>query len=105
MRKLERSRPSSSVARSTKTDFVQHRLDFGIGQEQLPDQAGAIVFDHYRDWSLIQAHVDGRDPVGGFVEGVAGTVDVPDLIAEVAIEMFAGGHGRLRRVREGSQGA
>jgi len=41
-----------------KSNFVHHRRNFRIGHEQFPDQARAVIFNHYSDGRLIQAHVD-----------------------------------------------
>src|SRR5579862_5373627 len=86
-------------------ELLQHGLNFGIGLEELPDKTGAVVFDHYGDGRLVQAHVNGRPPVAVQVVGVERAVNSPEAIAEVAIEMLKGGHRSFGCVRERSEGA
>src|SRR5580658_1717880 len=60
-------------------EFFEHVADFRIGHETVPHQAGPVVFDHDCDRRLIQAHVDGRDPIRALIHCVARAVDVPHL--------------------------
>src|SRR6266700_4811198 len=73
-------------------DLFQHRLDLRIGHEQFPDQPGAIVFDHHCDGRLVQSHEDWRDPVFVQVDCIARTINSPDLVSEIAINMLQRRH-------------
>ena len=66
-----------TVEINLESDFSQHRLNFGISHELLPDQAGPIVLDHHNDRGLIQSHIDRRNPVLARVEGIARSIDIP----------------------------
>ena len=81
-------------------EIFEHGCDFGVRHEVLPNKTGAIVFDHHYDGRLIQSHVNGRDPVGSGIDGVAEAVDAPHGVAEVTVVVLERGHGGFRRVRE-----
>ena len=71
-----------------KSYRVQRRLDLWIRHELLPDQPGAVVFDHDHDWGLIQAHIHILKPVLRLVEAIAKSVDAPQLAAQIAVEVL-----------------
>src|SRR5947207_3004000 len=71
-----------------KPHLLQHRLNLRIGHEQFPDQPGAVVFDHHCDRRLVQSHEDWRNPVFVQVDCIARTIDSPDLVSEIAINML-----------------
>src|SRR2546427_4492751 len=71
-----------------ETDGVEGGLDFRIRHELLPDQARAVVLDHDHDGSLVEAHVDVLEPVFGLVEAIAETVDAPEFVTKIAVEVF-----------------
>ena len=64
-----------------------------------------MVLDHDGDGGLVEAHVDGGDPVVGAVEGVAEAVLAPQAVAEIPVEVQERGPGGLGGVGEGRQGA
>src|ERR1700676_453214 len=86
-----------------EADPVEHRFDLWVGHEQLPDQSGAIVLDHYGNWSLVESHINGRKPIAAFVEGVYRPVNSPRTVPQVTIEVLECRHRRFRRVRKRSE--
>src|SRR5580704_1731954 len=83
-----------------EADLGEHRLNFGVGHEELPNQAGAVVFGHNYDGRLVEAHENRGEPVLVEIESVTRTVGTPEAVAEIAIEMLEGEHRSFGRIRE-----
>ena len=81
-----------------QSNFLLYMSHLSIRHKIPPDKPRAAVFDHHCHGSLIQSHCDSGVPVLLLIERVAKTINIPELRAEIAIEMPQGQQALLWRV-------